>query len=261
MIVGSGLVLLTLLAQEPVDVIQRRAQLEIDGLVCPCAEAGVSYSKDDLLTCRQRLVDLKVLEVVSAQLLPGQTTSPSLSEVTAQFAWCVKTSRGTRDRDAELKRMAIENQRRQAVREAEARKLASLVERSRIDPEIIQVVSSGNLCDASTKKRDAAAERQSTLSEIAEEKRYAKKVGVTNLRKLQDLKEDLQDQDERIRNQDERIAQITAGLRRVHRPALRCSDPSLASLQSCYNTQGDDSVPNECAEDAMRVKVALFSED
>jgi len=50
-------------------------------------------------------------------------------------------------------------------------------------------------------------------------------------------------------HQDERVEQITGGLRRVHRPALRCSDPSLASLQSCYDTQGDDSVPNECAED------------
>jgi len=113
--------------------------LEIDGLVCPCAEAGVSYSKDDFLACRQRLVDLKVLEVVSAQLLPGQTTSPSLSEVIAQFAWCVKNASEKRDRDAELKRMAIENQCRQAAREAEARRLASLVERSRTDPDIIQV--------------------------------------------------------------------------------------------------------------------------
>jgi hypothetical protein len=130
----------------------------------------------------------------------------------------------------------------------EEKRIRLLVIDGRSDGKIMQVVDSANLCEAKGKRTE-------TLGNIASEKRYARKVGVVNLSDLEDLKQEL-------REEDERIATVTADLRRVRKNALRCNDPRLSTLQNCRDlTAAQSTLPDECVEDSMRVKLAISRED
>lgn len=130
----------------------------------------------------------------------------------------------------------------------EEKRIRLLVIDGRSDGKIMQVVDSANLCEAKGKRAE-------TLGNIASEKRYAKKVGVVNLSDLEDLKQELRDE-------DERIATVTADLRRVRKNALRCNDPRLSTFQNCRDlTAARSTLPDECVEDSMRVKLAISRED
>ncbi|HVV48989.1 MAG TPA: hypothetical protein VHO06_04970 [Polyangia bacterium] len=131
-----------------------------------------------------------------------------------------------------------------AVEECRA---ANLADQFRNDPDVVQVVASGNLCDARSKRADAERE-------ISSEKRYSKRAGVVNLSKLESLKDDLKEQ-------DGRISRATAKLNGVNRKPLQCSDARLKTMQACYSANGDGELPVACSADAVQAEVTLFGED
>lgn len=131
-----------------------------------------------------------------------------------------------------------------AVEECRA---ANLADQFRNDPDVVQVVASGNLCDARSKRADAE-------HEISTEKRYSKRAGVVNLSKLESLKDDLKEQ-------EARISRATAKLNGVNRKPLQCSDERLRTMQACYSANGDGELPVACSADAVQAEVTLFTED
>jgi len=161
---------------------------------------------------------------------------PRTERETARF---IKESEEKDDGPERARQMAIAD---------EEKRIRLLVIDGHLDGNIMQVVDSANLCDAKGKRAE-------TLAKIATEKRYAKKAGVINLSDLEDLKQELLEE-------DERIATVTADLRRFPKNALRCNDTRLSALHNCHDLAAAQStLPDECTEDSMRVKLAIFRED
>lgn len=122
-------------------------------------------------------------------------------------------------------------------------RIALLVEDGRADRGIQQVVQSWNLCAGQTARKEA-------LDGIAEEKRYAKKVGVTNLGKLESLKGDLMDADQDIASARQILGAVKA-------KPMSCGDARITALIDCLNAQSSPDVPLACAKDSMIVSMAL----
>lgn len=207
---------------------------EIDSRQCPCAEAGIDFVHEDLAMseCRKSYAALRNQEIGVAR---GLITDEYLQGAKDRFASCVANAHERRARDDEVRRAAY-------VAADEEKRMRLLVVSARDNPDIMQVVTSTKLCDAK-------GERADTLRKIADEKKYARQVGVVNLSDLEDLKQELRDE-------DERIAGAAAALKQTRRSPLRCDDKRISELRACL----DEEPPENCSDDSPRVRVTLFRE-
>lgn len=211
---------------------------ELAALQCPCSENGIAFDLDDIAMssgCRAVFVRLRTQELSHQR---GLSADPSAVEgATADFASCVQRRSQQRARQEALHQQ-------EAAQAEEDRRFRLLVVDARDNGKTMQIVDSARLCDAK-------ADRNETLSKIATEKKYAKKVGVVNLADLEELKNDLRDQ-------DGQIAAVLSDLKRVHVAPLTCSDRKLNHLRLCAADQSDP--PEQCANDESRVLTSLFRE-
>lgn len=208
---------------------------EIDSRQCPCTEAGVDFVREDLemSECRATYAALRNREIGVSR---GLVADEYLQVAKDRFSSCVANAHQRRARKGEELRIA-------SATAEEDKRFRLLVVDARDNPDVMQVVTSTKLCDART-------ERAATLRKIADEKKYARQVGVVNLSDLEDLKQELRDE-------DERIAGANAALKQTRRPPLRCEDKRISALRACL----DEEPPERCSEDGSRIRVTLFREN
>ena len=164
------------------------------------------------------------------------------------FVGCVQRIRTVRAEKEEQARLNEQNRQRQMAIDAEQGRIQLLVYKGHSDGSVMQVIDSANLCNANGKRTE-------TLKKIATEKRYAQQVGVVNLSDLEDLKQELRDV-------DEQFGTATTELRRFRKNALRCTDPKVTALQRCYDFYAaKGKLSDQCSDDSMRVRIAIFCED
>jgi hypothetical protein len=208
---------------------------EIDSRQCPCAEAGIDFVPEDLAMseCRRTYVALRNQEIGVAR---GLIADEHLQGAKDRFASCVANAHERRARDDEARRVA-------GAAAEEEKRVRLLVVSARDNPDVMQVVTSTKLCDAK-------GERADTLHKIADEKKYARQVGVVNLGDLEDLKQELRDE-------DERIAGAAGALKQTKRSPLRCDDKRISELRACLGEEP----PEHCSDDSFRVRATLFRDN
>lgn len=209
---------------------------------CACETDGIEYTEADaaLSACGVAVGSLQS----ALGFIERHGNDPSLvrnrQKAREGLTGCLESHRRVASQEQERSN-------RERAHKAELQRMSALVEAGRDDAAIMQIVDSGNICSTSY-------DRSGTLKEIADEKLYSKKVGVVNLARLEELKQDLRDA-------DRALAASNADLRRLDRKPLPCTDGKLAELRFCYNDKSPaDQTPARCADDNIRVEVSLFGE-
>ena len=210
------------------------ANADLLRLRCPCTESGISFREEDVSLrspCRQLLFALKTK---TAESLYGlEVPDADIQNATKSFKACVASRMQERADRAEADRL-------QAIRAEQESKFALAVAAAKENPEVIQTVSSARLCDARNERRDV-------MEKIANEHKYARRVGVINLRELEDLKDDL-------RAVDDRIESETAALNDVRRSPLRCNDPKINEIRACVEGESSE----RCSSERVRIRTTIF---